>query len=526
MGSYSSPIALLVAVLIAVVHARVGNNDDRDDVAATERLSYRGAHNARQQKIVDMMRHAWKGYTRSCWGADELHPIGGTCASGWHMGLTMVDGLDTLYLMGLDKEYKAARDWLADPNKLDFRRVHNVNLFETTIRVLGGLLGAHALTGDPVLLNRAKELGSWLLPGLRGPNNVPFSDFDVAAQHGSFLGGDASTAEATTLGLEFRTLSQLTGDPIYAQTVDKIGAMVHRLHKKDGLVMNHISQSGYLESGLYSLGSRGDSYYEYLLKQWLQSGKKDTTSLQDYLAAMKGVQKHLIKHTNGPLHLTYVAELVSDRVNPKMDHLVCFLPGVLALGSHNGLDQEHLVLAKKLMRTCYQMYNASGHNLGPEIAYFETNGQELLIKPADSHDILRPETVESLFYLHRLTGDKMYQDWGWEIAQAIEKYAKVDSGGYTSLASVFNLEKRNKMESFFLAETLKYLFLLFDDSDKQVPLDKFVFNTEGHPLRIEGESPPVTMSKPSESGGAHGHAHLSLAKIHSGSLMRRQDANE
>merc|ERR1719148_606615 len=137
-----------------------------------------------------------------------------------------------------------------------------------------------------------------MLPGLRGPNDIPFSDFDVGHQEGSFGGGDASTAEATTLGLEFRTLSQLTGDPVFADSVDRIGNHVHGLRKKDGLVMNHLNPAdGEMFGYLYSLGSRGDSYYEYLLKQWLQSGKKDPISLQDYLAAMHGVQKHLIKQT-------------------------------------------------------------------------------------------------------------------------------------------------------------------------------------------------------------------------------------
>ena len=93
--------------------------------------------------------------------------------------------------------------------------------------------------------------------------------------------------------------------------------------------------------------------------------------------------------------------------------------------------------------------------------------------------------MESLFVLHRVTGDVRYQDWGWEIFQAFEKASRVPSGGYTILNDVSSSLQGNKMESFFLSETLKYLFLLFADDDEHIlSLDKWVFNTEAHPLPI------------------------------------------
>mmetsp|Transcript_13383 Transcript_13383/g.25291 ORF Transcript_13383/g.25291 Transcript_13383/m.25291 type:complete len:534 (+) Transcript_13383:78-1679(+) len=510
----------LAVVFVAFAHARLGTQPAAES-SPSEGLGFRrGAQGERQEKIVDMMRHAWNGYASHCWGGDELYPLSQSCGKGWGLGLTMLDSLDTLYLMGLDEEFEAARNWVADKKALDFSRVRNINLFETSIRALGGLLGAHALSGDAVFRERAQELGDRLLPGLAGPNDVPYSDLDVHSGQGAFLGGDASTAEATTLGLEFRTLSQVTGNPSYGEAVDRVTDHVHGLEKLDGLVMNLINpQGGDFVGGLYSLGSRGDSYYEYLLKQWLLSDHKDLTSLQDYLTSMEGVQKHLVKNTTGPLQLTYIAELVNGGVNRKMDHLVCFLPGLLALGAHNGLNDEHQVLAERLMRTCHEMYIASGRNLGAEIAFFDTGGKELLIKPQDAHDILRPEFVESLFYMYRLTHDKKYQDWGWEIAQAIDEYAKVE-GGYASLDSVFHLKKRDKMESFFLSETLKYLYLLMDDTGTQVPLDKFVFNTEGHPLRIHSSSSMVSMPSRRQKGG-HGSGRLSLFTKSSKHMLRR-----
>ena len=86
-----------------------------------------------------------------------------------------------------------------------------------------------------------------------------------------------------------------------------------------------------------------------------------------------------------------------------------------------------------------------------------------------------------------LTKDPIYKEWGWQIFEAFEKYTKVPSGGYSSITNVLdasNTRMKDKMESFFLGETLKYLFLLFAEDCSIVPLDQWVFNTEAHPLPI------------------------------------------
>lgn len=112
----------------------------------------------------------------------------------------------------------------------------------------------------------------------------------------------------------------------------------------------------------------------------------------------------------------------------------------------------------------------------------------LVFQPLDAHNLLRPETVESLYIMYQLTKDKKYQEYGWNIFQAFEKHTRIPHGGYSSLNSVKDLSHgfRDKMESFFLGETLKYLFLLFSDIEV-VPLDKYVFNTEAHPLPIRNQ---------------------------------------
>lgn len=148
-------------------------------------------------------------------------------------------------------------------------------------------------------------------------------------------------------------------------------------------------------------------------------------------------------------------------------------------------------LAEELAYTCYLTFARQPTFLGPEISFFNTgesttpNGEDFYVKPNDAHYLLRPETIESLWYLYYVTGNKTYQDWGWNIFQGIEKYTRV-AHGYTTVGNVKNaldLRPRDMMESFFLGETLKYLYLLFADK-QEIDLKRWVFNTEAHPLPI------------------------------------------
>ena len=193
--------------------------------------------------------------------------------------------------------------------------------------------------------------------------------------------------------------------------------------------------TGQFSRGTITLGARGDSYYEYLLKQYVQTGIQWLK--EDYIKSMDELQKRLVRTTKGPLKLTFVGEILRTQsytdVHPKMDHLVCFLSGTLALGyyhevlkapkirghqmSEDSPFNEHMVLAEKLARTCNFMYNLTKTGLSPEIAYFDETGNddELQIRPADAHNLLRPEFVESLFYLYHITGKPIYRVWGWQV---------------------------------------------------------------------------------------------------------------
>lgn len=187
----------------------------------------------------------------------------------------------------------------------------------------------------------------------------------------------------------------------------------------------------------------------------------------------------------------YIGELISGKdFKPKMDHLTCYLPGTLLLGYHKAsMPESHLKLAHELLHTCYMTYMTTPTKLAPEITYFNLEGEsatDLYIKANDAHNLLRPEFLESLYYFYALTGNKTYQDMGWEIFQAFEKYTKV-THGYTSIGNVkstTNTKPKDNMETFWLGETLKYFYLLFSDDRNEIDLNKFVFNSEAHLLPI------------------------------------------
>ncbi|CAJ1962199.1 unnamed protein product [Sphenostylis stenocarpa] len=454
---------------------------------------------SRQQKVKEAFVHAWSGYRKFAMGHDELMPLTQQGVDGLGgLGATVVDALDTAMIMGLDEVVAEAGSWVEEHLSERIRTKGQVNLFETTIRVLGGLLSAYHLSGGEkgmnishagpkpaVYLNAAKDLADRLLSAFTtSPTAIPFSDVilhDKSAH--SAPAGLSSTSEVSTLQLEFNYLSYVSGDQKYGLEAMKVMAHMKTLPKLEGLVPIYISpHSGQFHGENIRLGSRGDSYYEYLVKVWLQSGditNSNTSYLYEmYKEAMNGVRHRLVQKSI-PNGLVFVGELpygLNNDFSPKMDHLklckgidldivphVCFLPGTLALGATKGLtkkqamknnmlnfeDLENLKLAEDLTKTCFEMYAVTKTGLAPEIAYFHTKDfseeghdggnkssefiNDIIIRPADRHNLLRPETLESLFVLYRITEDPKYREWGWQIFEAFEKHTKVDTGGYCSL---------------------------------------------------------------------------------------------
>lgn len=451
---------------------------ESDALARTRRVQVKGA-----------MQRVWKAYKEHAWGRDELKPQSLQGHDNWGgIGCTLVDSLDTLWLMGMKDEFWEARDWVRD--KLSFSHTGTVSVFETTIRELGGLLSAYDLSGDEAFLNKARDLGDRLLAAFDTPSGIPNGQVNLQSKNShnaGWTGGSAILAELGTMQVEFRYLSQATGDPIYAQKVNKVFDIMAEKHPNDGLYPIYVNtHSGQLQGGAITFGALGDSFYEYMLKVWLQGGRKEDSYRKMFDDAMDGMMKKLLQKSK-PSGMLYVADLENGHINHKMDHLVCFLPAVLALGAktlpHPDPEREarYMSAAKGLTYTCYQMYHKYPTHLAPEYSRFVA-GQDMV--PGANFYILRPEAAEAIFYMHELTGDPIYREWAWEIFEAIERYCKTEHA-YGAHPDVTSTSRRpdDRMESFFLAETMKYLYLI-QDPDHPIDLFKYVFNTEAHPMKI------------------------------------------
>ncbi len=399
-----------------------------------------------------------------------------------------MDGLDTLMVLRLRSRADAARTFIA--RRLDVTPDVDVNLFETTIRVLGGLLSAAALPGgDPsgVLVHKAASLGEALAAAFSTPSGVPLSDVNLRKRtaHGPEWTADSSLSEATSLLLEFAELARVLDKPALAAPAANAQRLVYELARAtDGLAASKFIGTQTVTWGggrVFTLGSRVDSYYEYLLKAWLQGGRKDDALLRAYQDAVHGVTTRLLRRSRTE-RLLFVAELFDTRPSGQFDHLVCFYPGLLALGHAAGVrpaadhaaaqdaalqalgfppGATQLDVAAELTASCRQMYARNPLGMGPEIAFFNLEdaaaSDDVLIKPADAHSLLRPEYVEALFYMWRVTKEQRYRDWGWDAWRGVEAHARVASGGYASVESVLEAAPRLRdgMESFFLAETVK-----------------------------------------------------------------------
>ncbi|EFC44092.1 predicted protein [Naegleria gruberi] len=442
----------------------------------------------RRNSVRNAFLHAWRGYETYAWGHDEVRPLTNDVNNFGNMAATIVDSLDTMFIMGLKDELEKSKQFIST---LSFDKDQWVSVFETTIRYVGGFLSIYDLTKDSVYLYKAQEIAEKLLPAFHKDTSFPHTEVNL--QSGSFRNADwhrttSILSEAGSIQLEFKYLSKHSGDRRFAQHAQKIMEVLDSQTKAyEGLYPSYLNtENGAFHGDHITLGALGDSFYEYLLKQYLMTG--DEKFHRMYREFVRGLKKYLIKRST-PNKLVYIGEMRGGVVQTKFDHLVCFAGGMLALGSlessNIGMNvtreelDEDMNLAKELTRTCYEIYKRQPTGIGCEIVNFSSETDDFSLQAP--HYILRPEAIESIFILYRLTGDKMYKEWGWNIFQSIEKHCKTPIA-YAGLKNVLIVDgvRDNAMESFFLSETLKYLYLLF--TDDQIPLDKYVFTTEAHPL--------------------------------------------
>jgi mannosidase alpha-like ER degradation enhancer 2 len=414
-------------------------------------------------KVRAEFLHAWQGYHQYAWGHDELLPLskGFKDWYGTSLYMTPVDALDTLILMGLTQQADEARELIA--KNLSFDKDIYVKNFEITIRMLGGLLSSYQLTGDKRLLALAEDLGKRLLPTFGSPTGMPY--VFVNLKTGAVRGTESNPAEVGSLLLEFGTLSKLTGNPVYYDKAKRALVEIYNRRSPIGLVGESINvETGKWTSTDSHVSGGIDSYYEYLLKASILFGDKDCERM--WQQSIAGLNQYVADEAASGLWYGHVDMLTGKRAATEFGALDAFFPAVLALSGD-------LSRAQRLLDSCYKMWNVYG--IEPEVFNYST------MKGTEFGYQLRPEIIESTYYVYFFTGNSRYLQMGQTYFDSLVKNCRTETG-YAALRSVEIMEKRDAMESFFFAETLKYLYLPYAPKST-LDLRAVVFNTEAHPLR-------------------------------------------
>jgi ER degradation enhancer, mannosidase alpha-like 2 len=407
--------------------------------------------------------HAWNSYERYAWGHDALRPLSKTPHDWYGQSLLMtpVDALDTLILMNLDAEAAKAKALIL--GNLSFDRNIYVKNFEITIRLLGGLLSSYQLTDDKRLLRLAEDLGNRLLPAFNSPTGLPY--VYVNLRTGQVRDPVTNPAETGTLLLEFGALSKLTGKSVFYDKAKRALIETYKRRSPLGLV----GQSINVETGAWTdtdshISGGIDSFYEYLWKCWLLFGDKECRDMWN--ASIPAINKYLADDIRGELWYGHVDMQTGRRTETTYGALDAFFPALLALSG----DLER---ARRLQASSFKMWNL--YDIEPEILDYRT----MRVISGTYH--LRPEIVESTYYLYHFTRDPQYRQMGEKLFNDFAKYCRTDAG-YAALADVITKQQRDEMESFVLAETFKYFYLLFAPP-RTLEFNQVVFNTEAHPLR-------------------------------------------
>jgi len=438
-----------------------------------------------------MFIHGYDGYMRNAFPHDELKPLSGSWTDSLAelgnldmknlpdsyngIALSLIESLSTLAVMGNSSEFSmGVRRVLGHITNFDLDV--RVNVFEANIRVVGGLLSAHILASDHTLelmdttgapytgqlLALARDMAARLLPAFKSKSGVPYAWVNLQKGVLPQETTEQNTAGAGTFMLEFGTLSALTDDTRFVHAARAAMQALWKLRSPIGLLGNTLN----VETGVWihpnaGIGGGSDSFFEYVLKCYVLFA--DLECWKIFSTVYGAIRRHAFKQ---PWYVE-VSMLTGKPMYLDAQGLAAFWPALNVLVGD-------LAAANMTHRAFFQLWKRYG--VLPERHSLATDN----IHHSEKYYLLRPELAESTYYLYKATRDPFYLHVGREIWESIESLTRTEHG-YASLRDVTTKEKEDRMCSFFLAETCKYLFLLFDTSPKW---DRFVFNTEGHMLRI------------------------------------------
>ncbi|CAM9400427.1 unnamed protein product, partial [Chrysoparadoxa australica] len=433
-----------------------------------------------RERARAMFIHAYDSYMSHALPYGELKPL--SCKGGeFHLVkiplVTLIDTLDTLVVLGNYTEFRHAVDIVT--TQASFSLDRNVSVFETNIRCLGGLLSAHMMAVDPDLgiypeggydgglLTLAEDLGKRLLPAFQTRTGVPYGTVNLLTGVPPKETEEASLAQAGSLTIEFSVLSALTKDGSYAQAAEKAVRALFLRRCSQGLLGKHINiTTGQWTQALAGIGSNADSFYEYLLKMYILWGEVGYWDM--FMECYIIVQVYL---RLGDWYAD--VELQTAKVRRQVfESLTAFWPGMQTLIGD-------LQLSSRTLNAFFLVWREYGF-IPEEYDYVSwqlgSSGGSLLYP-------LRPELIESALFQYQATKDPSWLWAGSDFLVALESHCRVDCG-YASINDIARLQLDDDMPSYFLSETIKYLFLLFDE-DNFLHGEEYIFSTEAHPFKIK-----------------------------------------
>ncbi|KAF2883169.1 hypothetical protein ILUMI_23005 [Ignelater luminosus] len=445
-----------------------------------------------REEVRQMFQHAYDSYLKYAYPYDELRPLSCDGIDTWgSYSLTLIDALDTLAIMGNYTEFQRVVDILT--TKANFDANINVSVFETNIRIIGGLISAHLLShragvklepGWPCngpLLRLAEDVAKRLITAFDTKSGMPYGTVNL--RHGVPLGETPVTCTAGigTFILEFGTLSRLTGDPLYEEIAMNAVYALYNHRSPLGLYGNHIDiVSGHWTAQDAGIGAGVDSFFEYLVKGSILLQKPELMEM--FYEARKAIDKYLKRED----WYLWVSMTKGQVTLPVFQSLEAYWPGVLSLIGDTSS-------AMRTLHNYHQVWLQYGFT--PE---FYNIPQTEAGNNRENYP-LRPELIESVMYLYRATGDPYLLQVGVDILRSLQHSAKTPCG-YATIKDVRDHRKEDRMESFFLAETTKYLYLLFDtdnfihnqgqhgtvvntpSGECVLEAGGYIFNTEAHPI--------------------------------------------
>ncbi|KAF8219645.1 glycoside hydrolase family 47 protein [Tricholoma matsutake] len=445
---------------------------------------------------------SYQSYHDHAFKHDDLLPLTNSSSdgrNGW--GATIVDGMDTMFIMGLDDYFNEA---ITFASAIDFSKSQTsdtVSVFETTIRYLGGLLSAYEISGQkfPTLCDKAKEVADKMTAAWVGNNSVPFGQVDFSTNTPTVA--TSNIAEAGTLTLEWAVLSKYVGDDKYRLLAEK---SVRHIAQGVSLPAQGINPTGGTPVGGYvTWGGGSDSYFEYLIKYARLNNTADNLFADTWRTAVDSSITTLLKTSTSASGIhTYLADYDdSKQIRHVGSHLACFSGGNWLLGGLLLNNDTVVKVGLEIIDGCWNTYASTATGIGPEVFAFTSPDGSYTGDSSPTADqltfnsehgfyitvsdyILRPEVLESNFYAWRATGDTKYLDRAASAIESFNQYLSVN-GAFAGLDDVNskNSTRINTMESFWFAEVLKYLYLTFDDPSR-FSLDNYVFNTEAHPFKV------------------------------------------